>query len=86
MKKILFFILASLAFNFNTWAQTKTIRVHILNEETKLPVAGAVIETDNKSFSRLSDETGMITLAELTENTIITGTPFFARASFTIFL
>lgn len=70
MKEITFFVLASLLFIFNTGAQTKTLTVQILNEETKLPVAGAVIASDGKSFNRVSDETGIVTLATLSANSI----------------
>ncbi|MBC7936474.1 MAG: TonB-dependent receptor plug domain-containing protein [Rhizobacter sp.] len=55
--------------SFYLFAQTRQ-SIRLLNEETKLPVTSAVVTSPDKSFNRLSDETGKINLSALQATSI----------------
>ncbi len=76
------FLLLFLINGINLSAQKKQTTVQLLNAETKLPVAGAIVSGNQNTFNLLSDESGLVDFSSLLKKNISISAVGFKNKTF----
>jgi TonB-dependent Receptor Plug Domain len=69
MKHLLIIISLLIITIGSTTAQINNNRIYVIDSKTKIPVADAIINTENRKFSNTTDENGFIMLSDIKDST-----------------